>query len=74
MKEIIGTTAKMTFHLVDTDPDKLSNAIRSGRAPAGTRLLESTENAGQSYLIRRRVMVDGGNLVDARPGVGDSGP
>ena len=74
VKEIIGTTAKMTFHLVDTDPDRLSNAIRSGRAPAGMRLLDSTEGAGQSYLIRRRVMVDGNNLVDARPGVGDSGP
>jgi preprotein translocase subunit SecD len=73
VKEIIGTTAKMTFHLVDTDPDRLGNAIRSGRAPAGTRLLSSNED-GQSYLIRRRVMVDGGNLVDARPGVGDAGP
>tara|TARA_R110000787_G_scaffold86057_9_gene183357 strand:- start:56816 stop:58432 length:1617 start_codon:yes stop_codon:yes gene_type:complete len=73
VKEIIGTTAKMTFHLVVTDQDQLGNSIRTGRAPAGMRLLTSAED-NQSYLIRKRVMVDGNNLVDANSSVGDQGP
>jgi len=70
IKDLIGQTAKMTFHLVDDG----SNAgdIRDGRAPPGTMLLPSSDDLDPSgrprmLLVRKRVVVSGENLVDAQP-------
>jgi len=63
----IDAQAKMTFHLVDTRG-------RSGApAPAGARWVPSADESdaqGQPrmYLIRKRAMVGGEDLVDAQPG------
>lgn len=69
VKQLLGKTAKMTFHLVDVD-NSLQQAL-AGRVPPGSRLMPHADGDGHgagSVLIRRRVMVSGENLVDAQPG------
>lgn len=65
IKRLLGETAKLTFQLVDTTAD-VSKAL-SGRVPPGRTLLPSTDRGGPShYVIERRIMVSGENLVDAQ--------
>ena len=61
IKQLIGTTAKMTFHLVDeaADPNR--------PAPPGDVILPSENTPGQKFVVRRRVEVDGASLTDASP-------
>ncbi|MCK5445860.1 MAG: protein translocase subunit SecD [Rhodospirillaceae bacterium] len=69
VKRLLGKTAKLTFHLVDST-SSLSDAM-AGRVPPGSRLLPSVDaQPGQpaSYLIKKRVMVSGDTLIDATPG------
>ncbi|HYD67640.1 protein translocase subunit SecD [Azospirillum sp.] len=63
IKRLLGTTAKMTFRLVDPNADPTV-----GRAPPGSEILPSTEGGRgqQSYVIRRKVEVDGANLTNAQ--------
>ncbi len=70
VKRLIGKTAKMTFHLVD-DTGNVSEAM-AGRVPPGSMLLPSADEVDSQgrprmYLVRKRVMVSGENLVDAEP-------
>jgi preprotein translocase subunit SecD len=66
LKEILGKTAKMEFRMVDltVPPDQASG----GRVPADSELLDSAENPGQKYVIKKQVLVSGGDLTDAQPG------
>ncbi|MFZ1814199.1 MAG: protein translocase subunit SecDF [Rhizobiaceae bacterium] len=66
LKNIIGQTAKLTFHLVSSEMS--AQDALSGRPPAGTRVLYEDEDPPVPYLIETRAMVDGENLVDAQPG------
>lgn len=65
IKDILGRTAKLTFHLVDTDASADSESV-----PAGSQVLPSEELGPDGepfeYVIRRRVMVSGDNLTDAQ--------
>jgi len=70
IKQLLGQTAKMTFHLVDVENSRL-DALQ-GRVPPGSRLmpaLDQVEADGSPYmyLIEKRVMISGENLVDAQP-------
>lgn len=70
IKRLLGKTAKMAFHLVDTE-NSLSDAL-GGRIPPGSKLMESADEVDASgqprkYLIRKRVMVSGETLVDSQP-------
>lgn len=71
MRALIGKTAKMTFHLVESSADPA--ALRSGRSPPGTMLLPLVDRPDQpgepeaKVLVRRRVLVSGESLVDAQP-------
>ncbi|MEQ8586078.1 MAG: protein translocase subunit SecD [Thalassobaculaceae bacterium] len=58
IKELIGQTAKLTFHLVAVGAD-------ANRPPPGSRTLPQVD--GGEVVIERRVMVSGENLVDAQP-------
>ncbi|MCR9070190.1 MAG: protein translocase subunit SecD [Alphaproteobacteria bacterium] len=58
IKELIGQTAKLTFHLVAVGAD-------TNRPPPGARTLPLLD--GGRIVIERRVMVSGENLVDAQP-------
>ena len=61
IKQLIGTTAKMTFHLLDEAADP------ARPAPPGDEVLPSETNPAQKYVVRRRVEVDGSSLTDASP-------
>ncbi|MDR0448848.1 MAG: protein translocase subunit SecD [Rickettsiales bacterium] len=64
IKELIGKTAKMSFHLVN---EKITaEQLRSGRAPAGTEFLPYLENPGQLIPVFSRVEVSGESLTDSR--------
>jgi preprotein translocase subunit SecD len=64
LKEILGKTAKLDFRMVDLSmtPDQAEQAH-----PTDSELLDG-EQPGQKYLIEKRVLVSGGDLVDAQPG------
>src|SRR5258705_3073111 len=66
LKELLGKTAKMEFRMVDLSvpPDQASG----GRAPPDSELPPSTEANGQPYVIKKQVLVSGGDLTDAQPG------
>ena len=75
IKTLLGQTAKMTFRLVDITAS-LVNAL-AGRVPPGSQLLESvSQGPGEqsAYVVKRRVMVSGENLVDSQPTFQDGQP
>lgn len=67
LKDILGQTAKMTFQMVDSTVSA-QDVVNTGRAPAGTSLMYSTDNPPVPYVIEDRVIISGENLVDAQPG------
>jgi SecD/SecF fusion protein len=68
LKRLLGTTAKMTFRLVDTTANPADAA--PGRIPPEDELLHETEKNGTQtpYLVQRRVAVDGDRLTQASSG------
>jgi SecD/SecF fusion protein len=60
IKDLLGRTARMTFHLLDETAN-----LASPIAPPGVMFLPG-EREGERYAVRRRVEVDGANLSDAR--------
>lgn len=62
LQGIIGKTAKLTFHLVATDPNK-----------AGVKNLPSAEREGQRVPVERRAMLTGDMLSNAQPGFNQGG-
>jgi preprotein translocase subunit SecD len=70
-KDLIGKTAQLTFQLVDDDADV--NLAAKGSPPIGDEILYQTKyNNGSSvpiktpFLIKKRVLLDGSLLTDAR--------
>ncbi|HEX6859156.1 MAG TPA: protein translocase subunit SecD [Caulobacteraceae bacterium] len=64
LKNVIGQTAKLTFQMVD---DSVTPAeIAAGRIPPGSELLPSGDGYSAAYLVRRRALVSGEMLTDAR--------
>lgn len=65
VKDLLGQTARLSFHLVDEDVVPGVDSV-----PPGSRLLPAQEAdpSGQvrEYVVRNRVMVSGDNLVDAQ--------
>jgi preprotein translocase subunit SecD len=64
LKEILGKTAKLDFRMVDLSmtPEQAEQA-----RPTESEVLDG-EQSGQKYLIEKRVLVSGADLVDAQPG------
>lgn len=73
LKNILSTTAKMTFRLVD-DNGNIQNAVQ-GRVPADDELLYEDGPTGQPspILVQRRVMVSGDRLRTASSGFDQRG-
>ena len=64
IKNLIGQTAKMTFHLVN---ENVSNEqIASGRAPNGTEFLPYMDMGGFPIAVYSRVEVSGESLKDSQ--------
>src|ERR1700686_1158474 len=67
LKELLGKTAKMEFRMVDltVPPDQ---ALR-GSVPPDSEVLPSADPSNpQPYVIKKQVLVSGGDLIDAQPG------
>jgi len=71
VKQLLGQTAKMNFHMLEPN----ASASNPRDIPPGTMLLEgSGDNAGQTFVVRRRVEVSGERLVDSQPSFQDGQP
>jgi preprotein translocase subunit SecD len=64
LKEILGKTAKLDFRMVDESMSP-EQALAT-HPPPDSEILDG-EN-GEKYLIEKRALVSGGDLVDAQPG------
>lgn len=63
VKELLGRTAKLTFHLVDLDGSGVD-----------TRVLPMHENPAQKLAIKRRVIMSGDMLESAQPSFQEGAP
>ncbi|MBM3514234.1 MAG: protein translocase subunit SecD, partial [Alphaproteobacteria bacterium] len=64
IKALIGQTAKLNFHLLDTSANPTSGPQD---LPAGTMIAQGYADDPRTYVVRRRVEVSGERLVDAQP-------
>jgi len=66
LKELLGKTAKMEFRMVDTtvSPDQ----AQQGRVPPDSDVLMSSTSPKIPYVIKKQILVSGGDLTDAQPG------
>jgi preprotein translocase subunit SecD len=66
LKELLGKTAKMEFRMVDStvSPDQ----AQAGKVPPESEVLMSTSSPKVPYVIKKQVLVSGGDLTDAQPG------
>jgi preprotein translocase subunit SecD len=65
LKEILGKTAKLDFRMVDQS--MTAEQALASHPPADAEILDG-ERQGEKYLIEKRVLVSGADLVDAQPG------
>lgn len=61
VKDLLGKTAKLGFHLVDMDASGMP-----ARAGAGTMVLPMAEDPAQTMPVQRRAMLTGDMLVNAQ--------
>jgi protein-export membrane protein SecD len=66
LKELLGKTAKMEFRMVDTtvSPDQ----AQQGKVPPDSEVLMSSTSPKIPYVIKKQILVSGGDLTDAQPG------
>jgi preprotein translocase subunit SecD len=66
LKELLGKTAKLDFRMVDgsVSPEQATQ----GNVPADSDLLMSASAPKQPYVIKKQILVSGGDLTDAQPG------
>jgi preprotein translocase subunit SecD len=70
LKRLIGQTARLEFKLVDMTADPAQ--VQQGHAPAGSQVLQMAEGGG-FIAVKRRVMVSGDQLVDAKQSFDQNG-
>lgn len=67
LKELIGQTAKLTFHAVH--PSISADEAKQTRAPLGYKVFPSSDaEGGRNYLLQESPIVSGEDLTDAQPG------
>ncbi|KWT71564.1 Protein-export membrane protein SecD [Hyphomicrobium sulfonivorans] len=68
LKDLIGQTAKLTFHSVH--PTMSAEDAAQSRPPVGYKVYPGVEGeeSGRSYLLRDSPVVSGEDLVDSQPG------
>jgi preprotein translocase subunit SecD len=64
LKEILGKTAKLDFRMVDVSMSP--EQAQATHVPEDSEILNGEH--GEKYLIQKRVLVSGGDLIDAQPG------
>ena len=70
LKALIGQTARLEFKLVELTADPAQ--VAQGRAPAGAQVLPMADGSGM-IAVKRRVMVSGDQLTDAKQGFDQDG-
>ncbi|MEM7544741.1 MAG: protein translocase subunit SecD [Pseudomonadota bacterium] len=63
IKALIGKTAKLSFHLVESQTSDLGR-----RAGPGLEIFEDAETPGVGYIVEDTPLVSGDSLDDAQPG------
>ncbi|MEP3277004.1 MAG: protein translocase subunit SecD [Stappiaceae bacterium] len=66
LKRLIGETAQLSFHLVDSR--MTGEQALQARPPAGSKVLYSADDPPIPYVIESAAMVEGDDLVDAQTG------
>ena len=64
--DVVGQTAQMDFRMVD--PTVSPDQATGGRLPSDSELLPSTEPGKPPFVVKKQVLVSGGELTDAQPG------
>lgn len=64
LKSLIGQTAQLTFHLVDTTMP--AEQAMQGRPPAGTMVISSVDDPPVPYLVEEVPLMTGEDLTDAQ--------
>ncbi len=62
IKDLLGKTAKLNFHMVDDDDTK---SLTLNIAPFGRMIVSDIENEEIKYLLEKKSRVGGENLIDA---------
>lgn len=70
VKTLLGKTAKMSFHMVDSRSSAAD--ARRGKLSASSRLISSQD--GETLVISRKPVVGGENLTDAQPSFQEGQP
>lgn len=70
VKTLLGKTAKMSFHLVDSR--STASEAKRGKLAASSKLAQGS--AGEYYVISRKPVISGENLVDAQPSFQEGEP
>ena len=63
IKELLGKTAKLTFHMVD---DEDAASLRANRASFGKLIVSDFYDDSIKYLVDKKARVGGENLIDAK--------
>jgi preprotein translocase subunit SecD len=66
LKALLGQTAKMDFRMVDTSVP-MDQALQ-GRVPPDDEVLQSASEPNHPYVVKKQVLVSGGDLSDAQTG------
>jgi preprotein translocase subunit SecD len=66
LKRILGKTAKMEFRMVDSTVS--ADQAQQGRVPPDSEILMSAQAPKVPEVIKKQVLVSGGELNDAQPG------
>ena len=66
LKELVGKTAKLDFRMVD--PTVPPDQAQQGKVPPDSEILMSSTSPKTPYVIKKAVLVSGGDLTDAQPG------
>ncbi len=70
LKALIGQTARLEFKLVDQEAS--AQQLAEGRAPPGSQILPMAEGGG-AIAVKRRIMVSGDQLIDAKQAFDQNG-
>lgn len=69
VKVLLGKTAKMSFHLVDSKTNP--NDAKRGKISVTSKIVKG--NDGATYVIERKPAVTGEHLIDAQPSFDETG-
>ena len=64
--DIIGQTAKMDFRMVDSTVS--ADQANAGQTPPDSEVLPGVEASKVPYVVKKQILVSGGELIDAQPG------